>query len=287
MKFGIRPSYRGGHIAVPEDTVALVRAAEDAGCESIWAVEHVVVPDNYASRYPYSADGTMGLTGADAIPDPLDWLAFVAAVTTNLRLATGVLILPQHNPVVLAKRVATIDALSGGRLMLGIGVGWLREEADAIGVSFDDRGRRTDEYIAAMRALWRQQPASFDGEYVHFSGVCSSPSPVQPGGVPIVVGGASKAAVRRAGRLGDGFFPIGVGPDELPSLVDAVRQEATAAGRDPEAIEITVGATMNLDAVKRYRDLGVARLVLSARDPGAAGVRATLEKFHESVMSRI
>src|SRR4051812_40735639 len=229
----------------------------------------------------------MGLTGADAIPDPLDWLAFVAGVTTTLRLATGVLLLPQHNPVVLAKRAATIDALSGGRLMLGIGVGWLKEEAEAVGVTFADRGRRTDEYIGAMRALWRDRPARYEGEFVRFSNVSSTPAPAQPGGVPIVVGGTSKGAVRRAGRLGDGYFPIGVGPDELPGVLDAVRREATNAGRDPDAIEVTVGASMDLDAAKRYQDLGVARLVLSARDPGPEGVRVTLEKFHARVMSRI
>src|SRR4051794_38065760 len=197
MKFGIRPSYRGGHAAVAEDAVEIARVAESAGCESIWAVEHVVVPDGYDSRYPYAADGRMGLTGADAIPDPLDWLAFVAGVTTTLRLATGVLLLPQHNPVVLAKRAATIDALSGGRLMLGIGVGWLKEEAEAVGVTFTDRGRRTDEYIGAMRALWRDRPARYEGAFVRFSNVSSTPAPAQPDGVPIVVGGTSKGAVRR------------------------------------------------------------------------------------------
>src|SRR4051812_31198778 len=188
----------------------------------------------------------MGLTGADAIPDPLDWLAFVAGVTTTLRLATGVLLLPQHNPVVLAKRAATIDALSGGRLMLGIGVGWLREEAEAVGVTFTDRGQRTDQYIEAMRALWRDRPATYDGEHVSFTGVSSTPAPAQPNGVPIVVGGTSKGAVRRAGRLGDGYFPIGVGPDDLPPLLDAVRREARDADRDPDAIEITSGASMDL-----------------------------------------
>jgi probable F420-dependent oxidoreductase len=287
VKFGIRPSYRGGHVAVAENAVEIARIAEAAGCESVWAVEHVVVPDGYDSRYPYAADGRMGLSGADAIPDPLDWLAFVAAVTTTLRLATGVLILPQHNPVVLAKRAATIDALSNGRLLLGIGVGWLKEESDAIGVTFADRGRRTDEYIAAMRALWRDRPAKFDGEFVRFADVSSTPAPAQPGGVPIIVGGVSAPALRRAGRLGDGYFPIGVGPDELPALLDAVRREAKDAGRDANAIEITVGATMNLDAAKRYEDLGVSRLVVSARDPGPDGVRTTLEKFHDAVLSRI
>jgi probable F420-dependent oxidoreductase len=287
VKFGIRPSYRGGQVALAEDTVEIARTAESAGCESIWAVEHVVVPDGYASRYPYAADGRMGLTGADAIPDPLDWLAYVAAVTTTLRLATGVLLLPQHNPVILAKRVATVDALSSGRVILGIGVGWLKEEADAVGLPFANRGRRTDEYVAAMRALWRDRPASFNGEFVRFTDVSSTPAPTQAGGVPIVVGGTSAAALRRAGRLGDGFFPIGVGPDDLPALLDAVRRDATRAGRDPDAVEITVGASMSLDAAQRYQDLGVSRLVLSARDPGPDGVRITLEKFHAAVISRM
>jgi probable F420-dependent oxidoreductase len=287
MKFGIRPFYGGTEVARPEYVAAFARMAEEAGCDSIWTAEHVVVPDDYRSSYPYRADGRMALTGADAIPDPLDWLAFVAGITTSVRLATGMLILPEHNPVILAKRLATVDALSGGRVLAGVGVGWLREEADAVGVPFEERGARTDEYIAAMRALWRERPASFDGKFVRFSGVWSSPPPAQPGGVPIVIGGHSPAAIRRAARLGDGFYPIGVGPEELAAVLARMRRQAEEAGRDPAAIEVTAGGTMKLDVARRYEDLGVSRLLISPRDASPESARAALDKFHDAVMSRL
>ncbi len=134
------PSYRSSMVARPDYVSGLARVAEQAGCDSIWAVEHVVVPARYSSRYPYSPDGKMGLTGDEAIPDPLDWLAYVAATSETLKLATGMIILPEHNPVILAKRLSTIDVLSSGRLMAGVGVGWLEEEATAVGVAFASRG---------------------------------------------------------------------------------------------------------------------------------------------------
>ena len=152
MKFGVMFANAGPR-ARPEDAVAMAQDAEAAGFESLWTVEHVVVPAGYESEYPYSADGRMP-GGEDAdIPDPLVWLAWVGAVTTTLRLATGILILPQRNPVVLAKELATLDLLSGGRVVLGVGVGWLREEFDALGVPFEERAARTDEYVEALRVL--------------------------------------------------------------------------------------------------------------------------------------
>jgi probable F420-dependent oxidoreductase len=180
------------------------------------AVDHVVFPDNYSSTYPYSPTGRLPGGPGVPLPDPLIWMAAVAAVTTRLRLLTGVIILPLRNPLVLAKQVATLDSMSGGRIELGIGVGWLKEEFEALGVPFEKRGKRSDEYIAAMRALWASDGASFSGEFVNFHQVSSNPKPVA-GKVPIVIGGHSEAAAKRAGRLGDGFFPsIGTQVDILP-----------------------------------------------------------------------
>ena len=197
------------------NAIEAAQAAEKAGFESLWTVEHVVYPDDYASTYPYSADGRMPALPSTPIPDPLIWLAYVASVTTTLRLATGILILPERNPVVLAKELATLDHLSGGRVELGIGVGWLKEEFDALGVPWERRGARTDEYVAAMRALWATDGATFDGEFASFTRVSSNPKP--PGGaVPIVVGGHSRAAAERAGRLGDGLFR-GIAEDARPA----------------------------------------------------------------------
>src|SRR5438270_13422375 len=173
------------------------------------------------------------------IPDPLIWLAYIDSATRTLKLGTAILILPQRNPVVTAKAVATLDHLAGGRrVLLGIGVGWLAEEFATLGVPFDDRGPRTDEYVAAMRALWSQERASFTGRFVTFNDVFCRPRPAA-GRIPIVVGGDTVAAARRAGRLGDGYFPARGAPAEL---FDEMRRAAVAAGRDPGGIEITASA---------------------------------------------
>jgi probable F420-dependent oxidoreductase len=282
------PTYRSSVVATPEYAAGLAGVAEEVGCDSIWAVEHVVVPAAYRSLYPYSPDGKMGLTGDEAIPDPLDWLAFVAARTETLRLATGMIILPEHNPLLLAKRLATIDVLSGGRLMVGIGVGWLREESEAVGVDFGERGARADEYIEVMRALWADGPATHHGRFFDFEAMKSHPKPVQPGGVPILVGGSSEAAARRAGRLGDGFFPLGLSPDDLVPVLEIMRRAAVDAGRDPDAIELTVNATKKLDVAKRYAELGATRFVASARDEtDLEAVKRLLGDLADTVISRL
>ena len=282
MKFGLAYANTGA-AATPDGAVALAHVAEEAGFESLWTVEHVVVPAGYESQYPYSPDGRMP-GGEDApIPDPLIWLTWVAAASSTLRLGTGVVILPQRNPVVLAKEVATLDVLSRGRVLLGIGVGWLQEEFDAIGVPFEERGARTDEYVDALRTLWRDAESTHHGRFVHFERAQSYPKPVQPGGVPIVVGGHSPAAARRAGRLGDGFFPAQGRFDVLPGLLDTMRTAAEDAGRDPDAIEVTTGTSLraDVDMVKRYEDLGIDRLVV----PSVAADR--LRAFGDEVISRL
>jgi len=243
--------------------VDLAQGAEAAGFESLWTVEHVVFPDAYESDYPYDASGKMAMAADTPLPDPLVWLTWAAAVTETLHLATGILILPQRNPVVLAKELATIDHLSGGRLELGIGVGWLREEFDALGIPFERRGARTDEYVAAMRALWDGDHASHDGETVSFSGVSVNPKPAR-GRVPIHVGGHTRVSAERAGRLGDGYFP---GKGDIGELVDIVRQTAVDCSRDPDAIEITFGAAGVLGddpiaAVEEMAAAGVDRLIV-------------------------
>ena len=258
MKFGLRYCNTGRYID-PVKAVELVQAGEAAGFESAWTVDHVVVPDGYQSAYPYSADGKMAGGRNDLpIPDPLIWMSFVAAATTRIKLATGVLIVPQRNPVVTAKQVATLDLLSGGRILLGIGVGWLGEEFAAIGTPFDDRGRRTDEYIAAMRELWSSDSPTFEGEFVKFTAAHCQPQPVN-GRVPIIVGGHSKAAARRAGRLGDGFFPAREAPARL---IELARQTATECGRDPDDIEITASLPNDLDQIPALAKAGVGRLLV-------------------------
>jgi len=250
--------------ASPDDAGTYAARAEALGFESLWTVEHVVVPAGYRSTYPYSRSGRMAGGAEDfPSPDPLIWLAFAAAATTSIRLATGILILPQRNPVVLAKEVATLDRLSGGRVILGVGVGWLEEEFAALGVPFGGRGERTDEYVAVMRALWTQDLASFSGPTVSFQDVYMRPLPTQRP-VPIVIGGHSERAARRAGAIGDGFFPSGVEVERLPALVASARAWAERTGRDPAKLEITMGARPRPDSVAAVLAAGVDRLVLPA-----------------------
>jgi probable F420-dependent oxidoreductase len=271
MKFGLRYANLGPYASGPA-AVELAQAAEAAGFDSIWTVEHVVVPAGYQSRYPYSPTGRMGSGLEDfPIPDPLVWLAFIASATRTLKLGTAILILPQRNPVITAKAVASLDHLAGGgRVLLGIGVGWLAEEFAALGVPFEDRGPRTDEYVAAMRALWRDERASFEGRFVAFRDVFCRPLP--PGRrIPIVVGGDTTAAARRAGRLGDGYFPARPAP---AALIMEMRRAAEAAGRNPDAVELTVSAPADPAEIEQLARQGVARVAVPVSS--AAGLPAQL-----------
>jgi probable F420-dependent oxidoreductase len=272
MKFGLRYASLGRY-AHGEAAVALAQAAEAAGFESIWTVEHVVVPHGYQSRYPYSPSGRMGSGLEDyPIPDPLIWLAYVASATRTLKLGTAILILPQRNPVITAKAVATLDHLAGGRrVLLGIGVGWLAEEFATLGVPFEDRGPRTDEYVAAMRALWSQECASFHGRFTAFDNVFCRPLPPDRR-IPIIVGGDTPAAARRAGRLGDGYFPARGAPAEL---FDEMRRAAEAAGRDPAGIEITVAAPPTASEIEALARQGVGRVAVPVS--AAAGLPAQVK----------
>jgi probable F420-dependent oxidoreductase len=284
MKFGLMFA-NAGPLGTADMTVGLAQLAEELGFESLWTVEHVVVPSGYQSEYPYSPDGRMPGGEDVGLPDPLIWLSYVAGVTTRIRLATGILILPQRNPLILAKELATLDALSRGRLELGIGVGWLREEFEALGVPFEQRGARTDEYVDVLRRVWREAETSYDGQFVSFAPVKSNPKPAQAGGIPIVVGGHTEASARRAGRLGDGYFP-GRGEPELPKLLDVMRASARDAGRDPDAIEVTAGGVLDLDGVKRFADLGVSRVIIPPLGFDLETLKTQLGAFSENVISR-
>jgi probable F420-dependent oxidoreductase len=286
MKIGIMFANVGPWY-LPDNAAAMGEAADTYGIESLWTVEHVVVPKDYQSSYPYSPTGKMPGPEESPIPDPLIWLSFMAAHTKRVRLATGILILPQRPPAVTAKEVATLDVLSGGRVTLGVGVGWLKEEFDIIGVPFEERGGRTDEAIQSLRAFWTEDEPTFHGKYYDFEGAKCFPHPVQAGGVPIHVGGHTKAAARRAGRLGDGFFPGVSSLDELSVLLEEMRKAAADAGRDPDSIEVSAGGAMDVDGINRYQDAGVHRIIIPplAFDPD--GLRTNLEIFATNVMSKL
>ena len=269
-----------GPLASAEGAAALGEACDAHGIESLWTVEHPVVPAIYDSEYPYDSSGKMPIPTEWPFPDPLVWLTWVAAHTKKVRLGTGVLILPLRNPVVLAKEIATLDAMSGGRVELGIGVGWLEEEFAALGVPFERRGERTDEYIEVLRALWSPGPTSAAGPIVRFDDMVSSPDPVQSS-VPIVVGGHSHAAARRAGRLGDGFFPGR--QDDLAELVSTMRKTAREAGRDPDDIELTFAGSKSAEKRRQLEDLGASRLVYGTPMVAPDEMNAALERLLDAV----
>jgi len=291
MKMGILPCFVRGIIDDPAWVREFARMAEEEGCESIWGVEHVLVAEDYEPNYLYSSDGRMPADDNTVMPDPLEWLAFVAGVTERIRLGTSVVVVSQHSPVILAKRLATLDKLSGGRLMLGAGMGWQKEEYAALGIPYAQRGKRLDENIAVLRALWQEGPSSFQGQFTQFERVHCDPKPTQAGGVPILIGGSGPVAARRAGRIGDGFYPYVISPEDLELRVAEMRSAAQAAGRDPDAIELTVwpgswrpGAAFDLDVLKRYAKCGVTRFVISAFESSGSTMddfRSMIRRYRE------
>jgi probable F420-dependent oxidoreductase len=267
VEFGIFPPVVSNVTADPDWMTGFAVGAERSGFDSIVVVEHTVVISDTSSTYPYSRSGRMPLADDCVMPDPLDLLSFIAGRTERIGLATGVLIVSNHHPVGLAKRIATLDALSKGRVRLCLGVGWMQEEIEACGTGFASRGRRADEAIDVMRALWADSGpggASFHGEFFNFDRAHSFPKPYK-GTVPVHIGGHSLAAARRAGERGDGLQPLGVDASKLAELTAVMRRAAEDAGREPDRLELTVSAMLSRvddDAVQSALDAGVTRMLL-------------------------
>lgn len=285
MKFGLAFASSVG--TDPESALEICRQAEAIGFDSVWGGEHVIRPTEFGSRYPYTEDGKMPGEPETPIPDPLIWLAYVAAAAPTLQLGTCILILPQRNPVVLAKELATLDHLSGGRLELGIGVGWLEEEFNALGIPWERRGARTDEYILAMRALWAGPHAEFHGKFVDFDPVTCSPRPDRA--IPIIVGGDTPAAVRRAAQLAEGYFPGNSDPDALASLIADLHRAAAAQGRSPDEIAIhAIFGNQMVEPVagaEQYVKLGISRAMVPAFFFAGPGGSDRLAEFGEKVVA--
>ena len=284
MKFGLA---FGSSIAVEgQDAIDLCQRAEALGFESVWGGEHVIRPTSIESKYPYTPDGVAPGDHDTPVPDPLIWLAYVAAAAPSLRLGTCILIVPQRNPLVLAKEVATLDRMSGGRVELGIGVGWMKEEFDALGIPWERRGARTDEYLAAMQALWAGSAASARGDFVDFDSVTSSPRPAG-GRIPILVGGDSAAAVRRAARVGDGYFPGTTDLELLAGRASALEEACKQAGRDRSEVALHALFIESRDpaaGVERFAKLGVERALVPAFFFAGDGGAERLEAFAEKTI---
>jgi probable F420-dependent oxidoreductase len=270
-----------------KSALEICRRAEAAGFESVWGGEHVILPDAFTSKYPYTPDGKIPAEPDTPIPDPLIWLAFAAAAAPKLRLGTCILIVPQRNPLILAKELATLDQLSGGRVELGLGVGWLKEEFEALGVDWARRGARNDEYIAAMRALWAGPHAEYHGEFVDFDPATCSPRPVN-GSIPVLVGGDTDAAISRAVRIADGYFPGEGDAERLGALLGRVRKAAEVADRDPDSIEINAmfGTQMAAPAagVEQMAELGVGRIMIPAFFFAGPGGLDRMSELAEQIM---
>ncbi len=282
MKFGLIPVNIG--VQSPEQIVDMAQLAESLRFESVWTFEHVMVPLDYASKYPYNPTGKMGVAPEINLVDPLIALSLVAQATSTIRLGTGVNILSQVNPLYLAKQAASLDFVSGGRFMLGVGIGWLKEEFEALGVPYERRGARFDDYLVAMKKVWSGEVVEHESDFVSWHGFKSYPVPTQKPHLPVIIGGSKGKILERIAKHGDGWFAP-TGGDELKTSLDALRTLCDAEGRDFAEIEITTmwPGQGGSDAVETLADMGVGRLVVPVMALGADPA-AGIEKLAAEVI---
>ncbi len=284
MRIGLFPPL-ANPFATPEYLRVLGPAAEERGFDSLWTAEHVVLFDEYASRYPYAEDGRIPAGGESGILDPFAALAFLASVTRRIRLATGICLVPQRNPLYTAKEAATIDYLSNGRMVLGVGVGWLAEEFQALGVPFERRGARCREYLEVIRRLWCDPVSEYEGEFYTLPACRQYPKPVQKPHIPIHFGGESDAALQRVADLGQGWYGFNLEPEQTAVHVAKLESLLAERGRRREEIEISISPYMrsiDTDALKRYRDAGVDQVILVLVAGGPDAMVARLDELAEN-----
>jgi probable F420-dependent oxidoreductase len=315
MDFGFSTPTRGP-LAAPQHVVTIVRKAEELGFAYVAVPDHVIIPREFAPNYPYSTDGDFGEGKDGDCLEQISLIAFLAGATSTLRFVTSVMVVPHRNPILTAKMLATIDIMSGGRITVGCGAGWLAEEIEALNTApFAERGHLTDEYIGVFRELWTADNPSFDGAYARFSNIIFSPKPVQKPHPPIWTGGESGPALRRAARIADGWYPIGLNPrfpldtpDRYASKLAELKSLAEAAGRDPDAIELSLFSIWYdenaeealpeggrraltgsrdaiLDDVNRYAELGVRHLTVNLRAATIDGMVERVERFAADVIA--
>jgi probable F420-dependent oxidoreductase len=245
---------------------AFAANAERLGFSTLWAPEHVVLVDQYKSRYPYRDEGTFPAPTDAPIADPFLTLCTLASVTEKIRLGTAICLVPEHNPLVLGKVIATLDCLSNGRAVLGVGVGWLEEEFRALGIPWQRRAQRTRECIEAMRRLWSDPLSTYRGEFVNFENVRSYPKPERGANLPVFFGGESVPALRRVAEYGNGWIGFNLTPDEAAGKIRRIEELLRANGRKRSDVELAVsnsGKPITQDDLKRYRDAGVDEFVVT------------------------
>jgi probable F420-dependent oxidoreductase len=274
-------------VATPDYVRALGVAAEARGFSSLWVAEHVVLFDDYASRYPYAEDGRIPVGGDVGILDPFGALAFLAACTSTVRLATGICLVPQRNPVYTAKEVATLDWLSGGRVDFGVGVGWLREEFDAVHVPFAQRGDRCREYLEVMRRLWEDDVSEHHGAMYDLPACRQYPKPLQTPHPPILFGGESDAALQRVADIGDGWYPFDLDPDGLRDGVADLDRRLAANGRSRDDVRVVVcpyRRPVDLDLVRGYAAAGADEVVLVVGGRDTPSLTANIDALATTIL---
>lgn len=283
MKFGTFISKLSG-----EAIAADVRKAEESGFESVWIAEHLIMPVRQNSVYPYSADGRFPVSADAPFHDPLIALAYAAAVAKKIRLATGIFVLPMRNAFATAKAVATLDFLSQGRVIFGVGIGWLKEEFEAVGMKFEDRALRTREYLELMTELWSKSDPRYEGKTVRTEGMKFMPKTVQQPHPPIVFGGTSEPSLKRAVRLGDGWYGIANSIEQARAQIARLREYERATGRT-KPLEVTLslrtGKPLTADEVRRLAEIGVERTLVGL--PFKALEGAEIERFRAEVMDKV
>jgi probable F420-dependent oxidoreductase len=266
------------------DVADIATKAEAMGFESIWLPEHPVMPVNTASKYPGSPDGSIPNYMSD-MADPYIGLARASAVTNTIKLGTGITLIPERNPLVLAGAISTLDRFSGGRFILGIGTGWLREETEIMGGDFDHRWTQAREAIEVMRALWTQDAAEYHGRHYDFPPVQCNPKPVQEGGPPVILGGNARNVFRRVARWGDGWMPTASSPDQIAAGRAAIDELAEASGRDPSGINITVfGQPADRELISRFEEAGANRVIIRLPDTTSAAALDEVERIAEAAL---
>jgi len=285
MKLGLIPVNIG--MNDPAHITGLAQLAEAAGFESVWTFEHVIVPLDYQSKYPYNSSGKMGAAPETNLVDPLIALTAIAAVTRTIRLGTGVNILSQTNPLLFAKQTASLDFMSGGRFMLGVGIGWLQEEFTAMGTPFEKRGARFDDYVAAMRKVWSGDVVEHHSEFLNWSGFKSYPLPKQ-NPLPVIMGGNKGKILERIARFGNGWFVPGSDPATLVNQLSELKAECNRWGRDFQEIEITCmwpGAG-GIEALEALAKAGVHRAVVPLMALGANPMEG-IQRLGKEVIPRL
>ena len=272
-------------VGAPLDVAMVAQKAEGLGFESIWLPEHTIIPVNTLSPYPGSADGVIPESFAYML-DPFVALARVSAVTNTLKLGTGVCLVPEHNPLILAKEIATLDHYSGGRFLFGIGTGWLKEETEIMGGDFPHRWSQAREEILAMKEIWTKDEAEYHGKYYDFPPVRVFPKPARKPHPPVILGGMAKNVLKRVVAWGDGWLPNRITPDEVKSSRATLDELATAAGRDPKSIEISVfGQPSDIELIKRFHEAGAVRVVVRLAGTSTEDAATQLEDIARQVLN--